>query len=105
MSDFVPLISVAGLKENIPVAVQVGARSVLVCRTAEGCFAVENQCSHAEQPLEGGRVRNGWIACPFHGARFDLETGEALGPPATAPLQTFPLRIVDGMIEIATSES
>ena len=102
MSEFIPALLVDALDENVPVAIQLGGRSMLVCRTPDGCFAVENQCSHAEQPLTGGRVRNGWIACPFHGARFDLASGEAIGPPATEPLQTFPLRIVDGLIEIAT---
>jgi nitrite reductase/ring-hydroxylating ferredoxin subunit len=45
-------------------------------------------------------MRLGWIACPAHGARFDLATGEALGPPANAPIRTFAVRVSDGMIEV-----
>ena len=47
-------------------------------------FAVRNLCSHAYEALDCGRMKNGWIACPVHGARFDLETGEAMNPPATS---------------------
>jgi 3-phenylpropionate/trans-cinnamate dioxygenase ferredoxin component len=46
-------------------------------------------------------MRGGWLSCPVHGARFDLETGEPLNPPATQPIQTFKVRIVDDTIEVA----
>lgn len=81
--------------------VQVGGRSILLCHTRDRIFAVENQCSHAEEPLECGRIRAGWIACPAHGARFDLETGEAMNPPAKDPIATFAVRITGETIEIA----
>jgi 3-phenylpropionate/trans-cinnamate dioxygenase ferredoxin subunit len=81
--------------------VQVGGESILLCHSDGRIFAIINRCSHAEEPLACGRVRYGWIACPAHGARFDLETGEAMNPPAKDPIKTFPVRVVDGMIEIA----
>ena len=83
--------------------VQVGGLSILLCNSEDRFFAVINRCSHAEEPLACGRVRYGWIACPAHGAKFDLETGEAMNPPAKDPIRTFPVRVVGGMIEIAVS--
>ena len=81
--------------------VEVGGRSILLVHNEDRIFAVENRCSHAEEPLACGRVKRGWIACPAHGARFDLETGEALGPPATDPIATFAVRISGDVIEVA----
>ena len=81
--------------------VEAGGRSILLVHSGDRIFAVENVCSHAEQPLECGRVRAGWVACPFHGSRFDLETGEALNPPATKPIATFAVRVVGDSIEVA----
>jgi 3-phenylpropionate/trans-cinnamate dioxygenase ferredoxin subunit len=46
-------------------------------------------------------VRAGWIACPVHGARFDLETGRAMNPPAKGPIRTYQVRITGERIEIA----
>ena len=67
--------------------VEVGGRSILICHSDGRFFAVENLCSHAEEPLACGRLKRGWISCPAHGARFDLETGEPLNPPATETSQ------------------
>jgi 3-phenylpropionate/trans-cinnamate dioxygenase ferredoxin subunit len=64
-------------------------------------FAVRNLCSDAYETLECGRVRAGWISCPVHGARFDLETGAPLNPPATMPIDTYEVRIEGDAIEIA----
>jgi len=82
-------------------AVEVGGRSILICHSDGRFFAVENLCSHAQEPLACGRLKRGWISCPAHGARFDLETGEPLNPPASEPIVTFPVRIVGDVIEVA----
>jgi nitrite reductase/ring-hydroxylating ferredoxin subunit len=40
------------------------------------------------------------IECPLHAARFDVRTGKVLDPPATEDLKTFPVRVVDGEIQV-----
>ncbi|MFA5939483.1 MAG: non-heme iron oxygenase ferredoxin subunit [Sinimarinibacterium sp.] len=80
--------------------VEVGGKCVLVCNVNERLYAISNVCSHNEKPLERGRVGNGWIACPAHGARFDLATGAALNLPAKNPIATYPVQVVDDWIEV-----
>ena len=49
----------------------------------DGYDAVENRCSHANSPLITAKIYRGdQVACPIHGARFDLKTG--------AVIRTFP---------------
>jgi len=36
----------------------------------------------------------------LHGASFDVRTGAVLGAPASAPLKSYPVRVVDGHIEV-----
>lgn len=74
---------------------------VLLCNTRDRVFAVRNLCSHAHEALDCGRMKNGWIACPVHGARFDLETGDPMNPPATLPIETYEVRIEGDTIEVA----
>lgn len=88
------------LPEGSVKAVDLAGTPVLLCHTKGQIFAVINRCSHAEEKLECGRMRSGWIACPVHGARFNLETGEPMNPPATEAIQTFETRVVGDMIEV-----
>jgi 3-phenylpropionate/trans-cinnamate dioxygenase ferredoxin component len=78
----------------------VGDRAILICHTNAQLYAVENRCSHANECLTTGRMKGTWIACPVHGARFDLTTGRAMNPPAKLPIQVFELRVVDGVIQV-----
>lgn len=73
---------------------------VLVCHTGGRYYAVSNICSHATRPLLMGRVRHCTITCPVHGARFNLETGDALNLPATKPIATYAVRVVEDWIEV-----
>jgi 3-phenylpropionate/trans-cinnamate dioxygenase ferredoxin component len=101
----VPLFHVTlrftGIAEGTNKAVEIGDRSILMCNDESQIFAIENRCSHAHEPLTCGRIRRGMIACPAHGARFELETSGVLGPPATEPIKTYAIEIIDGMIRIA----
>lgn len=103
MSDknFVTACEASELPEGAVRAIELGGTPVLLCHTQDRVFAVINKCSHAEEKLECGRIKRGWIACPVHGARFDLATGEPMNPPATQPIETFEVRVVDGIIEVA----
>jgi len=80
--------------------VEVGGISVLVCNSNNRWYAISNICSHAEEKLECGRMSRGWIACPAHGARFELATGRAMNPPAKRPIATFEIRVVDDWLEV-----
>lgn len=98
---FTPLLPLDDVPEGGTRAVEAQGRAILLCRFGGKIHAIDNLCSHAQEPLACGRMRLGWIACPAHGARFDLETGEALTGPASEPIAVYPVRVVDGMIEVA----
>ena len=73
--------------------VEVEGREVLLCHTADGYFAVDNLCTHAEARLCEGKLKGNRILCPLHGAAFDVRDGSALSRPASIPLATYPLRV------------
>jgi 3-phenylpropionate/trans-cinnamate dioxygenase ferredoxin subunit len=81
-------------------AVQVGGSCVLLCHVSPRIYAISNTCSHNQQALDGGKVMGTSIACPLHGARFDLATGKALNLPAKKPVPVYEVRVVDGWIEV-----
>lgn len=97
---FTRVLSVEDVLPGTKKAIEVAGRSILICHSNDRLFAVSNICSHANERLECGRMSRGWIACPVHGARFELASGRVMNPPATKPIATYEVRVVDGWIEI-----
>jgi 3-phenylpropionate/trans-cinnamate dioxygenase ferredoxin subunit len=98
---FHPALSLAELRPGRMRCVTVGGREVLICHAREGVFAVDNICTHALTRMDEGRLRGVRLICPLHGASFDIRDGRVLGAPASRPLPSYPVRVVDGMIEVA----
>jgi anthranilate 1,2-dioxygenase ferredoxin component len=86
-----------------PLACLPNGWPVLVCRSDGGLFAVINRCTHAASTLQDGRIRRDMVACPLHGARFELATGKCVGGTYPA-LKTFPVRVEDGRIAVAVPD-
>ena len=97
-------VQVAALAD-IPVgtnrAFEIGGRSILIAHTSHGVFAVDNQCSHAFQPLEGGKMKAVHIFCPLHGVRFDMRDGSPSGNTTRMKIKTWPVTVEDGAIMLA----
>ncbi len=57
-------------------------------------FAIDDVCTHDGGPLAEGMLENHTIACPRHGAKFDIRTGQALTMPATQPTASHEVKVV-----------
>src|SRR5215475_8843992 len=55
---------------------------VLVAIRGEELFAIGATCTHYGGPLAKGLMVDCTVHCPWHHARFDLRTGEAIAAPA-----------------------
>ena len=83
----------------------VAEAAVVICRFRDEYFAVENLCSHALATFDDGRMRGYRLMCPLHGATFDIRDGSVAGAPATRPIRSYPLRVVNDRIEVDLSNS
>jgi len=102
-SVFVPLMSLAEIPTGTMQTRILEGREIVICHTREGLFALDNICTHAHARMCEGRLRATRLVCPLHGASFDVRDGRVLGPPATLPLATHQVRVVEGMIEVTVS--
>lgn len=100
MGDWHPAAQLSDLDDGKILPVRIAGRSILLTRSQDRVHAIADRCSHADQELACGIVRNGWILCPAHGARFDLASGEPLNPPADRPIATYPVRRNGDMLEV-----
>ena len=69
-------------------------------------YAINNRCTHARGPLSEGTIteeENGCaVTCPWHYAKFSLETGQVVDGVASTPVQTYRVEVRDGVIHIGT---
>jgi 3-phenylpropionate/trans-cinnamate dioxygenase ferredoxin subunit len=58
-------------------------------------YAFADNCSHRDFPLSVGEVdaASCTVTCEWHGAAFDLRTGEPTCPPAFKPIPVYPVRV------------
>ena len=68
---------------------EIGDELIVVVNTAEGFFAIEDRCSHADVALSEGEVDGCLIECWLHGSAFDVRTGVPTSLPAITPVKTF----------------
>lgn len=68
-------------------------------------YATSNYCTHLDCLLSSGKLVDDGLGCSCHGSVFDLETGDPVYPPATEPIQVYPVREEDGQIFVGVSEA
>jgi 3-phenylpropionate/trans-cinnamate dioxygenase ferredoxin subunit len=58
-------------------------------------YAIDDTCTHADASLAEGNFLHDQcqVACPLHGARFDIKSGEALSLPAVTPVETYKVTV------------
>ena len=56
--------------------VRAGGRDIALFRVEGRVFALDNCCQHLGGPLGEGEAVGGYAVCPWHGWRYDLESGE-----------------------------
>ncbi len=71
---------------------------VVIVKTGDRLCAFAGTCTHLGAPLKDGVVVDGTLRCPWHHARFSLDTGEAVAAPAFKPLSPFKVREQGGRI-------
>jgi anthranilate 1,2-dioxygenase ferredoxin subunit len=104
MSDWKDVGAAADFNEDEPCAVSPDGEAIAIFRLGEELFALHDLCTHERVPLSEGFVENGCVECPLHQGLFDIRTGQARKAPCVTPVRTYPLRIVDGRVEINVSE-
>jgi nitrite reductase/ring-hydroxylating ferredoxin subunit len=93
------------------VRVRAAGRDIIVARSEDQLWAIDNRCSHADIPMHRGRVRRCVLTCPSHLAQFNLVDGSVKRGPVegdpnnVSPLETFEVEVVDGEVYLEIPEA
>lgn len=89
----VRVASVADIASGTGRMVQAGEATIALFNVGGTFYAIDNRCTHVGGPLSQGRLSENVVTCPWHGSRFDVTTGQVVGPPARRPVQAYPARV------------
>jgi 3-phenylpropionate/trans-cinnamate dioxygenase ferredoxin component len=84
--------------------VEIDERLVVILHVSGEVFAIDDVCTHDGGPLGEGELDDHTIACPRHGAEFDIRTGAALTMPATRPTKAHDVKVEGGDIFVRINE-
>lgn len=93
-------IKFSALQDRKPVKVSINGEDLCLTRIGTEVFAISDMCTHSEASLSEGDVTDFKIECWLHGAEFDLRTGQALTLPANIAVKTYPVSIVDDVVQV-----
>lgn len=100
MSTFVKVAKSGEITAGTGKLVEVGGKQIAVFQVDGKYYALDNTCTHRGGPLAEGTVEGLEVECPWHGAHFSLETGQAVRPPASLGVARYPVRQQGEDIEI-----
>ena len=81
-----------------------GETRIAVFRIGDDVYAIGDRCSHAEASPAEGELFGAEVECPRHGSGFDVTTGEPGALPATVPVPTYAVEVVDGDVFVIANE-
>jgi 3-phenylpropionate/trans-cinnamate dioxygenase ferredoxin subunit len=94
MSEFVQVAKVSEIPDQGKKLVEVDERLVVLIHVGGHFYAIDDVCTHDGGPLGEGQLEGFTIACPRHGAKFDVRDGRPLTMPATKPTAVHEVRVV-----------
>jgi 3-phenylpropionate/trans-cinnamate dioxygenase ferredoxin subunit len=86
--------------EGAVLGVEAAGRRIALARVDGEVYAFADNCSHRDFPLSLGEVDTQacTVTCEWHGAAFDIRTGEAVCVPATRPIAVYETKVEDGAV-------
>ncbi len=93
MSDYKKVAEVSDIVQGEVGSFFIDGDLIAVCRVEGDFYAFKDECTHQCFTLSDGYLDGERITCCYHGAEFNVRTGEALCLPAVEPLETYPVKI------------
>jgi 3-phenylpropionate/trans-cinnamate dioxygenase ferredoxin subunit len=99
-AEFVDIAPASELPNGERLFVEIEGKPIVIFNIAGQLFSIGDVCSHDDGPVGEGDIEGYKITCPRHGGEFDLQTGKAVQLPAVVDIPAYPVKVVDGMIQV-----
>ncbi len=102
MTGYIDVAAESEVVDPGSMLVEVDDRLVVLVHAAGHWYALDDVCTHDGGPLSDGAIdpAKPSIACPRHGAQFDLRNGAALTMPATQATVAHDVKVDSGRVYV-----
>lgn len=73
--------------------VEAGDKTICLANVDGTFYAIDDTCTHVGGPLSEGDLDGDCIECPWHGARFNVKTGQFIEGPDASDVPSYPVTI------------
>jgi len=100
MAEFVKAARTDEIAPGQSKMLEVNGKKIAIFNVAGSFYAIDDTCSHRGGSLSQGMTEGEKVTCPWHGAVFDIRSGEVLGPPAPKGVARYNVRVDGVQIEV-----
>lgn len=100
MADFVKVAQTNELEPGRGQLVDVKGKRVALFNVDGNFYALDDTCPHRGGPLSEGPIAGEQVTCPWHGSKFNIRTGDVVGPPARQGVARYSVRVTGTDIEV-----
>jgi nitrite reductase/ring-hydroxylating ferredoxin subunit len=93
VTDFIKVAKVDDLEDGELMPVEVDGEPVCLAKVDGEVYAFTDDCTHIGGPLNEGELDGEVLTCPWHGAQFNVRTGQVLRGPARQDIQTYAVQV------------
>ncbi len=98
--EFLEIAPASELPPGERLYVEIEGKPIVIFNIAGQYFSIADVCSHDDGPVGEGNLDGYNITCPRHGAQFDIRTGRVVQMPAVVDIPAYPVKVVDGTIQL-----
>lgn len=98
--QFIEIAPASELPNGERLFVEIEGKAIVIFNIAGQFFAIGDVCTHDDGPLGDGDLEGYNIVCPRHGGEFDVRTGKVMQMPAVVDIPAYPVKVVEGMIQV-----
>ena len=97
------LITIAQRKDLPPgkaMGCDLNGKKIAVFNIDGKFYAINDECTHAGGSLSEGEINGTVVTCPWHGATFEITSGQVLSAPAFEGVTSYKVQINGNDIQI-----
>ena len=100
MPEFLKVATTDEIPAGQAKLVEINGIEIAIFNISGSYHAIDNTCTHVGGPLCEGEIAGAEVTCPWHGAVFDVTSGQVLGPPAASSVKRYNVRVEGADIEV-----